>query len=121
MKGNEMRSHTAGPWFADSRGSIWRRPPSELYENGGGVAGDEPLATAYVGWSHKDAQAYPLKENARLIAAAPDLLEALQKFVAWSNAEANHEGTTFWERVEMLRELDSAAAAAIAKATGGEK
>lgn len=31
--------HTPGPWFADDLGRIWRRPPSDLYENGGGVAG----------------------------------------------------------------------------------
>jgi hypothetical protein len=47
-----------------------------------------------------------------------ELLEALKKFVAWSEAENNHEGTTFWGRVEMLRDLDAAAQAAIAKAEG---
>lgn len=59
-----------------------------------------------------------LLANAHLIAAAPDLLEALQLFVAWSEAERNHEGTTFWGRVEMLTALDASASAAIAKATG---
>lgn len=113
-----MSLHTPGPWFADQQGYIWRRPLSELYENGGGVAGDKPLAAAFIGWSHEGATGYPLQANARLIAAAPDLLDALQKFIAWSKAEANHEGTTFWERVEMLRELDAAAESAIANATG---
>lgn len=42
--------------------------------------------------------------------------EAVEKFVAWSKAECNHYGTTFWERVEMLRELDASAEAALAAA-----
>ncbi len=79
------------------------------------------MAVVQVGWVGENLKGYPLEANARLIAAAPDLLEALQKFVAWSEAESNHKGTTFWERVEMLRELDTAAATAIVKATGGEE
>lgn len=72
-----MGKHTPGPWFADKAGNIWRRNPSDLYENGGGVAGDKPLASANRGWHHEDSQWYPVEANAKLIAAAPDLLEAL--------------------------------------------
>jgi hypothetical protein len=58
---------------------------------------------------------------ANLIAAAPELLEALQLFVAWSKEELNHTpGIGFWDRVEMFRELDLKAAEAIAKATGAQ-
>lgn len=67
--------HTPGPWFADRDGNVWRRHPAELYQNGGGVAGDQPIARATVGhfrWENK----FPMEANARLIAAAPDLLEA---------------------------------------------
>ena len=72
--------HTPGPWYADKRGNIWRRPPHQLYENGGIVAGDKPLAIVERGWIGEELLGYPVEANARLIAAAPDLLEALQSF-----------------------------------------
>jgi len=73
-----MNKHTPGPWYADKNGRIWRRHPSELYENGGGVAGDRRLATVFEGWVNEGEIGYPVQANARLIAAAPDLLAALQ-------------------------------------------
>lgn len=69
---------TPGPWFADAKGNIWRRPPSDLYQNGGSVAGDKPVAFAFVGWHGENDTGYPVEANARLIAAAPDLLDALR-------------------------------------------
>lgn len=69
---------------------------------------------------HADWCADVIHPDMRLMAAAPDLLEALQLFVAWSEAERNHEGTTFWGRVDMLTALDASARAAIAKATGAQ-
>lgn len=74
-----MSKHTPGPWYADDDGRIWRRSPNDLYQNGGGVAGDRPLALASPGWLGKDVTGYPFADNARLIAAAPDLLEALKR------------------------------------------
>ena len=41
------------------------------------------------------------------------LLEVVQKYIAWSEAENDPKGTTFWERVEMCREVDELARAAI--------
>jgi len=73
---NELKA-TAGPWFADRDGRIWRRHPDELYENGGGVAGDRPIASAHVGWYGEDVQGYPADANAALIAAAPEIDKSL--------------------------------------------
>lgn len=113
--------HTQGPWevrcfggqfYVSSvnsvRGSVM--PP------GGGRQAIASLPRA----AKKDTPGYHemFEANARLIAAAPDLLDAVQKFLAWSAAENDHKGTSFWERVEMLRELDDAANAVVAKATG---
>src|SRR5690348_11491847 len=83
--------HTPGPWYADREGSIWRRPPSDLYQNGGSVAGDRALASVHRGWYGKDETGFPVEANARLIAAAPELLEALIWMV--DNDETN-EGDT---------------------------
>lgn len=79
------QKHTEGPWFADARGRIWRRPPSDLYENGGGMAGDKPIAVVSDGWAGEGVTGYPVEDNARLIAAAPDLLEALQMLLEFPN------------------------------------
>ena len=74
-------AHTPGPWFVDENNDIWRRDPKELYENGGGVAGDKPLACCYKGWYGEGLIGYPAAANAQLIAAAPDLFEALKKAI----------------------------------------
>lgn len=88
---NELRrlaqAATPGPWFSDARGNIWRRPLSDLYENGGSVAGDKPIAFVFVGWRGEGVTGYPVENNARLIAAANpaaitellDRLEAVEK------------------------------------------
>jgi hypothetical protein len=76
-----MSKHTPGPWYADKKGLIWRRPPSDLYQNGGRLAGDMPIATAFVGWSGEGLEGYPVNANARLIASAPELLEVLKVMI----------------------------------------
>ena len=58
------------------------------------------------------------KANARLIAAAPDLLEAAKLVLAWYEAEDNHSKADFDERLEMCQASEVAIRAAIAKATG---
>ena len=57
-------------------------------------------------------------ELRRLHAVNQELLEVVQKYIAWSEAENDHKETTFWERVEMCREVDAIARAASAKAEG---
>lgn len=94
---------TPGPWFADSERAVWRRPPSELYQNGGGVAGDAPIAVVYDGhssWANK----YPAEANARLIAASPTMLEVLQRIYSFGDLNG--------EDYDAVRDV-------IAKATGG--
>ncbi len=68
---------TSGPWYKVGKNRIMRRPESELYEYGGGVAGDMPLATTSKGFFGEDLKGYPEEGNARLIATAPEMLEAL--------------------------------------------
>lgn len=102
------RQHTPGPWYADKRGGIWRRPPHELYCFGGKVTGERPLAMVDHGWVGDSLSGYPLESNARLIAASPDLLGAL-------NAMLTHMGM---DEDEWNKPTFDKARAAIAKATG---
>lgn len=100
-----MSKHTPGPWYVGPYNRIWRRSPLELYEYGGGVAGDSPIAAAFYGrasWVNK----FPSEANARLIAAAPELLEALEGLLNALPSATTHPAI-------------AQARAAIRKATGG--
>lgn len=127
--------HTPGPWYFDGHGAIWRRPPSDLYENGGEVAGDRPIATVHIGWHRDGANGYPVEANARLMAAAPELLEACQTFAEWLRREDagfpaetrfnTPDGEAKWhewygENLRVCALAQEQARAAIAKATGAE-
>lgn len=124
-----MSAQTPGPWSIDAAGDV----ESQAVRRIAVVC----TAATQDGWSGSDfATEARQRANARLIAEAgtvahetgltprqlaeqrAELLEVVKKFIAWSEAEEDHKGTTFWERVEMLRDLDDAAAAAIAKAEG---
>ena len=113
-----MSGHTKGPWeVARTDAGIIVRTESVKKTRAGASR-----YAAIGGFDRSDPeQLAEALSNASLIAAAPELLEALEKLVAWSKAESDHKGTTFWERLEMLRDLDASAAAAIAKATGSEQ
>ena len=100
-----MSKHTPGPWSPDKEGRVWRRPLSDLYEYGGTVAGDKPLATVHKGWYDEDQQGYPVNANTHLIAAAPDLLEACKDLLNALPSATTHPAI-------------KAARAAIAKAKG---
>lgn len=58
--------------------------------------------------------------NARLIAAAPELLEASMKVLEWFEAEDDHSKADFYQRMQMCRDAEVMIRAAIAKATGGQ-
>ena len=107
-------SFTPGPWIV--LGNSVGGPAIYTADKSKAIADVRTCGGVHVGGpQHPGTQA-----NAHLISAAPDLLEALQLFVAWSEAERNHEGTTFWGRVDMLTALDASASAAIAKAAGAQ-
>ena len=86
-----MSGHTPGPWVVDPTVSS-----GEVMTPRGYAIHEHPTYS-----SIKDTK--EIRANARLIAAAPDLLEALQEL------HAKPEHTSSWLK----------ASAAIAKATGG--
>jgi hypothetical protein len=112
--------HTPGPWFVvRMRGwsglSIARHSQSALED----IAGDYPIANMCEGspyWENK----FPIEANARLIAAAPDLLEALKAYMhameGFAEAVRAVTGTAYpWEAQDIER---AKALAALSKAEG---
>jgi hypothetical protein len=79
---------------------------------------DKPEALRWADFLDRMWAAEPAAELRRLHAVNQDLLEVVQKYIAWAEAENDHKETTFWERVEMCREVDALARAAIARAEG---
>ena len=97
----EKQQHTPGPWaYIVPDGYVVRHP--QIYSDFGPVAN-----ATWLGENKLD----QLNSNARLIAAAPDLLEALEEIVSAADGDG-------WNQLDgNLRK----ARAAIAKATGGLK
>ena len=95
----EKQQHTPGPWaYIVPDGYVVRHP--QIYSDFGPVAN-----ATWLGENKLD----QLKSNARLIAAAPDMLEALEEIVSAADGDG-------WSQLDAdLRK----ARAAIAKATGG--
>lgn len=79
--------HTPGPWRIDENGQDVICNAQEYHRWG---IGERHIATGFSCHDPANAEAYKAEAqaNARLIAAAPALLEALQKLLA--NAEAVH-------------------------------
>ena len=92
---------TPGPWKAVRNASFWEVVTPSPGQTLNQANGYRPSSLAYV-WGEGEKQA---KANARLIAAAPDLLEALKPFAVYGRPGSKD--------VEV-----GAAIAAIAKATG---
>jgi len=117
--------HTPGPWKVHTKKNgtlgIDAKEPDGSYCQPARVNGD-PEDKVY---------GPTTRANARLIAAAPDLLKKCQQIVAWLDKLARHsEGQAATTRFETMREACLADAknyratakdvqAAIAKATGG--
>lgn len=101
--------HTPGPW------DFYTKPQP----NGCPIVGARGLMVAMLAHSiNYEDQKQEAIANARLISAAPELLEAAKMVLAWHDAETDPSGTTFWERVEMCRESEDALRTAVEKATG---
>ena len=92
-------NHTPGPWAHHNT------PTPFIYVNAGGL----PICQIYTSTAHGQSMGEQFA-NARLIAAAPELLEALQKMLPELRGLSIVSDTA----AEMLREAE----AAIAKATG---
>lgn len=93
--------HTKEPWFTDGK-RIWRRDPSELYENGGDVGGDRPIASANIGWSDNG---YPQEANARRIVACVNACQSLHTEWLKSNHVAHEFRRLEKQRDELLEAL----------------
>ena len=103
-----MSKHTPGPWLIEAQNC-----------HSGDIATvhntDEKWVTIYAPhWMETGMDEKEQSANARLIAAAPDLLEALKKISAIENKMYGAD----WEEIEEARDI---ADAAIAKATGETK
>jgi hypothetical protein len=97
-----MSAHTPGPW--EAIGNLVRSPMDK--ESGSGVM----LAECADRWFLK-VNSDEAKANARLIAAAPELLEALQNLLAVAGVRIDDPRIVQFD----------AARAAVAKATGEAK
>jgi hypothetical protein len=109
--------HTPGPWVVKPR--IWRG--AAAHAQGPGIFSIEDAATQTVICDRRTEwpeQAVEMEANARLIAAAPDLLGALEDMRQWVAAFAYGEGSKAYEEVMRSPRMEKASAA-IAKATGG--
>lgn len=100
--------HTPGPWFLDDA------QPGDRFRYVMAGKGD---AFGYICRISTNGNANP-EADARLIAAAPELLEAAQLVLAWYEAENDHSKADFYQRMQMCRDSEDAVRAAIARATG---
>jgi len=117
--------HTPGPWYQGTGEQQYCVYDKKCWINPDGSRGGETPNLVIV-VSPADAVA-----NARLVAAAPDLLEACQVFAEWLRREDvgfggsrdTPEGEAAWSEwfhgnLDLCRRAQDLARAAIAKATG---
>ena len=104
-----MSAHTPGPWAVTTVGSCHGIHPAASDNERDDICRVAPHNYHPNGWQAAKGEA---EANARLIAAAPDLLAALRALVGEADlGEIDHDDET--------RRLLDAARAAIAKAIGG--
>ena len=110
--------HTPGPWFVPDQ--TWARETRIEVEDGiacpgSGGAMSYTTTVCTLGWNSTTPE---WEANARLIAAGPDLLEALQALLGppkYGEREDGPKGVSAWQ---LSWEDVRAARAAIARATG---
>lgn len=112
---NETTKHTPGPWKAVRNSSYWEIEPANAGQDGipfnvGDVCASAP----------GDPDSGLQEANARLIAAAPELLGALQDLHRECVVAAKRAGTV-WPLYGSAKALDEKCRAAIAKAEGKRK
>ena len=96
--------HTPGPWFTFANGACVGGPVGIL----GNPSGADTAGVAHCGMALRTGD--ELQANARLIAAAPELLDALQDALSIFHPEPGEE--------HLAPKWSARASAAIAKATG---
>ena len=110
----EAMKHTPGPWFQGTGNYEYCVYDKRVWINQDGSSGGEtPNLVVVV--SPEDAIA-----DARLIAAAPDLLSALDDLARYADTCELFLRETHPGKADMLRKRVTAAIDAMAKATGGE-
>ena len=98
----EKQQHTPGPWKID-----------DALKTSTVITDDTDMVICQIHGLGPGANA-----DGRLITAAPDLLEALKRFVKVMDESYDYPDTS--GEVQRLREAANEARAAIAKATGGD-
>ena len=116
--GSVKPNHTPAPWILDHNGHVYSQPHYQRADftdkEGKTVEYMAGLVALPYGVNGMDHDA-----NARLIAAAPDLLAALIELITVEDARFNMENHGLPDGVELTNLI--AARAAISKATGGEE
>lgn len=116
----ETKAHTPGPWIVQSS-----TPTDSGHDHHAIIADhggdnrlpDHPVVASVIPYVSTDGARRAQEANARLIAAAPELLEACEEITALaSDSDAGHIG--FADALALIRALSEEARAAIAKARG---
>jgi hypothetical protein len=100
-------SHTKGPWAASEHGAYGDYDGNSIV-----ILGDDLRIAVVLGYDTKETRA-----NARLIAAAPELLEALEAMIEWDAREEDH-AIGFYDRMDLCKLAFEKARGAVAKAKG---
>lgn len=117
-----MSKHTPGPWSVMAPFAINSTDPARialLESQESTVVDSEGNVVAYCTTYHDLHEDGADKENAKLIAAAPDLLEALEDLFADYKSLADSGDAGFWKLED--QDAGKRALAAIAKARGEAK
>jgi hypothetical protein len=111
-----MSGHTPGPWLQSHRPNGTGMYNTQVYTSDG-----QTICTLHWYPRPKDANGAIgtyREDNARLIAASPEMLEACEAHTAWAWAEKNHSSSTFNERLELCNYSNWLTQKALAKVQG---